>query len=97
MIDFRAHGRLHSDGSWRYNLGMSTSTRRHALTSQQEAHLRDDLAAVEELLQGIAILMKACHGEESQVAIRADEMLCALQRFNWELERVQQKTSAAGG
>jgi hypothetical protein len=76
---------------------MSTSTRRHALTSQQEAHLRDDLAAVEEKLHGIAILMRACYGENSQVAIRADETLCALQRFNWELERVQQKTSAAGG
>jgi len=41
--------------------------------------------------------MRACYGENSQVAIRADETLCALQRFNWELERVQQKVSAAGG
>jgi len=41
--------------------------------------------------------MRACHGEDSQVAIRADETLCALQRFNWELERVQQKTIAVGG
>ena len=75
--------------------GMSSS--QHPLTREQEAHLRDDLAAVEELLQAIGILMRACHGEDSQVAIRADEMLCALQRFRWELERVQQKTSAAGG
>jgi len=41
--------------------------------------------------------MGACYGEDSQVTIRAGEMLCALQRFNWELERVQVKTSAAGG
>jgi hypothetical protein len=32
-----------------------------------------------------------------QVAIRADETLNPLQRYKWELERVQGKTSAAGG
>ena len=80
---------------WRYNLGMSAS--HDPLTRQQETQLREDLSAVEELLQGVAILMRACHGEDSRVTIRADEKLCALQRFNWELERVHEKTSAALG
>ena len=93
----RCHGSLHGATFRRYNLGMSTSINRHPLTSQQEAHLRDDLAAVEEKLHGIAILTRACYGEDSQVAIRADETLCALQRFNWELERVQMKMGAAAG
>jgi hypothetical protein len=76
---------------------MSTSSSGHPITRDQQTQLREDLAAVEELLQAIGILMRACYSEDSQVTIRADEMLCALQRFNWELERVQVKTSAAGG
>jgi hypothetical protein len=72
------------------------STRRYPVTRQQETQLRDDLSAVEELLQGVAVLMRACHGEDSQVTIRADEMLCALQRFTWALERMQEKTTVAG-
>jgi hypothetical protein len=76
---------------------MSTSIQRHLLISQPEAQLHDDLAAVEEKLHAIASSMRACYGEDSQVAIRADETLCALQRFNWELERVQRKMSVASG
>jgi hypothetical protein len=41
--------------------------------------------------------MRACYGEDSQVVIRADEILGALQRFKWELVRVQQKADAASG
>jgi hypothetical protein len=73
------------------------SASHYPLTRQQKTKLREDLSAVEELLQGIAVLMRACHGEDSQVTIRADEMLCGLQRFSWELERVQENASAAGG
>jgi len=73
------------------------STGHHPLTHRQEEQLREDLAAVEELLQASAVLMRACYGQDSQVAIRADETLNALQRFKWELERVQLKASAAGG
>jgi len=76
---------------------MPTSTIRHPLTSQQQAQLRDDLTGIEKKLLSLAVLMRAAHDEDSQVVIRADEMLCSLQRFKWELERVQVKTSVAGG
>jgi len=91
---------LHGKASRRLSPGVTISgmsTGQHPLTREQEAQLQDDLAAVEELLQAIAILMRARYGEDSQVSIRADEMLCALQRFDWELERVQQKTIAVCG
>ena len=70
---------------------------RSLLTWQQEGELREDVASIEEKLHSIARLMRVCHGEDSRLAVRADEILCALQRFNWELERVQQTTSAATG
>jgi len=76
---------------------MPTSAKRHPLTSEQTAQLRDDLALIEERLQAIVILMRACYGEQSQAAIRAEETSGALQRLKWELERVQQKTQTAGG
>jgi len=76
---------------------MATSIESEPLTRQQEAQLHEDVAGIEEKLDNIASLMRASHGEDSQLAIRADETLCALQRFSWELERVQQKTSAATG
>ena len=47
----------------------------------------DDLAAVEEKLHAIACWVRACYSDDSQVFIRADETLCTLQRFKWELER----------
>jgi len=40
--------------------------------------------------------MRVCHGDDSQVAIRADETAAALQRLKWELERAQQKRQSAG-
>jgi len=52
---------------------------------------------IEEKLQGIIVLMGACYGKDSQAAIRADEIDGALQRFKWELERMEQKTRAAAG
>ena len=80
---------------WRYNLGMSTSTSRQPLTVRQQVYLRDDLASFEEKMLGIAILVHAAHGEDSQVVVRADEILCSLQRFKWELERVQKADAAS--
>ena len=76
---------------------MPTSAKRHPLTEQQSLQLRDDLELIEERLQAIVILMRACYGEQSQAAIRAEETTGALQRLTWELERVQQKTQTAGG
>jgi hypothetical protein len=76
---------------------MPTSDGQYHLTRTQEAQIRDGVSAVEEKLRTIAIVMRACYGEDSQVVVRADEILGALQSFKWELERVQQKASAAGG
>jgi hypothetical protein len=41
--------------------------------------------------------MHACYGDESQAAIRADEITGALQRLKWELERIQPKAQTAAG
>jgi hypothetical protein len=91
-------GQCREPSGWSYNIStMPTSAKRHPLTSEQTAQLRDDLALIEERLQAIVILMRACYGEQSQAAIRAEETSGALQRLKWELERVQQKTQAAGG
>jgi hypothetical protein len=35
--------------------------------------------------------MRACHGDNSQPAIRADETAAALQRLKWELEQTNMK------
>jgi hypothetical protein len=76
---------------------MSTSVDRHPFTKEQQILLRHDLTLIEEKLQDICVLMHACHGDDSQSAIRADETTAALQRLKWELERVRQKEHAAAG
>ena len=75
---------------------MSTPIKRHPLTAEQKRQLDGDIADVEERLRDISVLMRVCHGEDSQAAIRADETAAALQRLKWELERAQQKRQAAG-
>ena len=72
-----------------------TSSIHHPLTLEQRIQLGEDLALVEERMQNIAVLMHACHGDESQAAIRADEVDAALQRLKWALDRVQAKTQTA--
>jgi hypothetical protein len=74
---------------------MSTSTNRYPLTSEQKTLLRHDLTLIEEKLQDICFLMHACHGDDSQPAIRADETAAALQRLKWALERVLHSEHAA--
>jgi hypothetical protein len=75
---------------------MPTSTDVRPLTADQTVQLRRDLTLVEERLQDIAILMRVCYGEDSQVVIRADETAAALQRLKWALERTQVRAQAAG-
>ena len=75
---------------------MATPMKRHALTAEQKRQLDEDIAYVEERLRDISVLMRVCHGDDSQVAIRADETAAALQRLKWELERAQQKRQSAG-
>ena len=69
----------------------------HPLTPEQRSQLGEDLVLVEERLQDIAILMHARYGDESQAAIRADEVDGALQRLKWQLDRMQPKTQTATG
>jgi hypothetical protein len=75
---------------------MPTSKDVRPLTDEQVVQLRHDLTLVEERLQDIAILMRVCYGEDSQVVIRADETAAALQRLKWALERTQVRTQTAG-
>jgi hypothetical protein len=75
---------------------MSAPMKRHPLTAEQTRQLEEDIAYVEERLRDISVLMRVCHGDNSQPAIRADETAAALQRLKWELERAQQKRQAAG-
>jgi len=75
---------------------MAPSVDRHRLTSEQRTLLRDDLTLIDEKLQDICVLMHACHGDDSQPAIRADETVAALQRLKWELERLEQTQHATG-
>jgi len=76
---------------------MAATAGRHPLTREQRTLLSHDLTLIEEKLQDICVLMHACHGDESQPAIRADETAAALQRLKWELERARQKEHAAAG
>jgi hypothetical protein len=69
----------------------------HPLTPEQRSQLREDLVLVEERSQDIATLMHARYGDESQAAIRADEVIAALQRLKWQLDRMQPKTQTATG
>ena len=64
------------------------------LTNDQAVQLRRDLTLVEERLQDIAILLRVCYGEDSQVVDRADETAAALQRLKWALERTKVQESS---
>jgi hypothetical protein len=76
---------------------MPLSQERHPLTSEQRTQLNEDLAYIEERLQAIALLMRACFGEGAQPDIRAGEVAGALQRLKWELDRTELKKRAAAG
>ena len=75
---------------------MPTPIKRNHLTAEQKRQLDGDIAYVEERLRDISVLMRVCHGDDSQAAIRADETAAALQRLKWELERAQQERQVAG-
>jgi hypothetical protein len=75
---------------------MPTSNDLRPLTDEQSVQLRRDLTVVEERVQDIAILMRVCYGEDSQVVIRADETAGALQRLRWALERTNVRVQSEG-
>ena len=70
---------------------------RYPLTAEQRRQLEQDLACIEERLEGIAVLMSACYGDYSPPATRAAEVSAALQRLKWELKRTEQKEQIAVG
>ena len=76
---------------------MATSIKLHAPSIEERKRLDEDLRLIEEKLHGIIVLMRACYGKNSNAAIRADEIAGAIQRLEWELDRVQDKTQTAGG
>jgi hypothetical protein len=67
---------------------------RYPLTDEQRAALSHDISNLKRTLQAITTLMKACFGEDSQVAVRAEECSAAVQRFDWELERMARGSPA---
>ena len=75
---------------------MATSVKLHTPTIEERKQLDEDLGLIEEKLQGIIVLMRNCYGKNSNAAIRADEIAGAIQRLEWELERVQEKVQTAG-
>ena len=74
---------------------MATSVALHPPTIEERKRLDEDLGVIEERLQSIIVLMRACYGKNSNAAIRADEIAGAIQRLEWELERMQEKTQSA--
>ena len=74
---------------------MATSVHHHAPTVEQRRQLDQDITDIEDRLQSITTLVRACYGPDSQPAIRADEVAGAVQRLKWELERRELKTLAA--
>ena len=70
---------------------MSAPMQRFPLTAEQKSQLDQDLKYIEQRLQDITVLMRAGYGEDSQAAVRAEEISAALQRLKWELERAQEK------
>jgi hypothetical protein len=74
---------------------MTTSGHHYPITVEQQRQLEQDLKLIQERVQAIDVLMHACYGDESQAAVRADEVDAALQRLKWELERLT-KSQAAG-
>src|SRR5713226_10583265 len=66
------------------------------LIGQYRARGEVKATVVEERVQDIAILMRVCYGEDSQVVIRADETAGALQRLRWALERTNVRVQSEG-
>jgi hypothetical protein len=51
--------------------------------------LTEDLLEVRRKVEEIALLMNACYGPKSQISFRAGEISSSIQRFEWELERLE--------
>ena len=68
----------------------------YPMTAEQRRNLDQDLGAMIENLENIAILLRACNGETDMTVIRAEEAGGAVQRLVWAVERRQAKRKQAG-
>lgn len=68
---------------------------RHPLTPEQREETHSEIAQIKARLGEMATLMRACFGDAAQVTVRAEEACAAIERFEWELERAQQKARSA--
>ena len=57
------------------------------MTVEQRRGLNGDLTGVQEKVEDILTLIRACYGDADEVRIRAEESAAALQRLKWALER----------
>ena len=68
---------------------------RYPLTLEQRTQLDEDLVCVEDRLEAITALMRACNGDDSPLVTRAGDVADALQRLKWEIGRTEQGKQAA--
>ena len=73
---------------------MATSLKHYPATIEQRRRLDQDLSIIDEKARAILVLMRAWYSEDSQPAIRADQVAGAVQRLRWALERVEQTMAA---
>jgi len=60
---------------------------RHPVTVQQQELLKLDLADLKAKLDNVVDSIRTCHGEQSAVYVRAQEIVGALQRLEWAIDR----------
>ena len=60
---------------------------RYPMTVEQRRSLQGDLAGIQEKMDDILTLIRACYADTEEVRVRAEESAAALQRLKWALER----------
>ena len=68
-------------------LGCTAMNDRYPMTVEQRRALHADLAGIQEKLDDILTLIRACYADTEDVRVRAEESAAALQRLKWALER----------
>ncbi len=68
--------------------------KRYPMTQEQRQLLQQDIAEAKTKLEEIASLVRTCCGDETEPGIRAAEMLAALQRLQWAIERAETESAS---
>src|SRR5947208_15558812 len=68
-------------------LDCTAMNERYPMTVEQRRALNGDLAGIQEKLEDILTLIRACYDDTGDVRVRAEESAAALQRLKWALER----------